>query len=181
MGEALGLLAECAPGFRADIDTFVQAIVLCDDASFRGASGISKKGLVFFSPESAWSVVTWAEELVHEATHNILDAVGARIPLVEGDDAFREMHPGPFRPDPRHHYGNYHGLVVVARLIVLFDLLIRKGYEVTTLEEKKADYIERSVESLKSLGVARLSALGRVVFEAIVTPVLGSTWQRLSP
>lgn len=173
MREALRLIGECAPGFLADILTFVRAVVLVDHrASFRGASGLNQCGLIFYSPEEEWSPLRWAEELVHESTHYIVHALDLRDHLVQGENALVEAHPGPFRPDLRHHHGNFHGLCVVGRLVVLFDCFAESGVAVNAMREKRVDYIARSKPAYAAmLDSATLNPIGNDLFHQIIAPM----------
>lgn len=175
---ALGLIERIAPGFRAEIEKLVECVVLVDEgASFRGASGLAFRGMIMLSPEPDWTTCTFAEELVHEMTHLLLDLISIREPLLKGEQAFDEAWAAPFRPDKRPLYGNFHALMVVARLIHLFGAFERCGAEPETSWSAKAhDYAQRSAEALAALKAhGDLSAMARRLFNTLVEPTLGAT------
>ena len=89
---ALGLIERIAPGFRAEIEKLVECVVLVDEgASFRGASGLAFRGMIMLSPEPDWTTCTFAEELVHEMTHLLMDLISIREPLLKGEQAFDDV------------------------------------------------------------------------------------------
>lgn len=174
---ASALLVEHVPGYAADIVNVVDRIALVDErASFRGSSGVIHRGLVFLSPEDDWTPGIYAEEILHEATHNLLDLLSLRTPLIEGDDVFEEKYTAPFRPDARHVYGNLHALIVVARLIHLFSRL-ESSSAASEIDwaERARDYAERSVEPLETVSAhPGLSPVARYLIDHLVRPTLRS-------
>jgi hypothetical protein len=174
--ESLALIEQCAPGYFKDILTFVRSIILVDHrASFRGASGLNQCGLIFYSPEEEWSPYRWAEELVHESTHYVVHCLDLRDHLVQGDNALLEIHPGPFRPDLRHHHGNFHALCVIGRLVTLFQRFIEEGIEPRFFREKREDYIHRSRPSYEAMvDSATLNPIGEALFDQIIRPTFES-------
>ncbi len=171
--EAVSLIQACTPGYYRDLVNYVRGVVLVDNrASFRGASGLNQCGLIFFSPDEDWPAHKWAEELVHESTHCIVHCMDLRDHLVTGENALEEIHPGPFRPDPRHHHGNFHALSVVARLIVLFNRLAEAGYASDELLARRLDYLTRCRKSYDAfVESATLSPLGHELFVGLIRPM----------
>ena len=171
--EAVSLIQACTPGYYRDLVNYVRGVVLVDHrASFRGASGLTQCGLIFFSPDEDWPAHKWAEELVHESTHYIVHCMDLRDHLVTGENALDEVHPGPFRPDPRHHHGNFQALCVVARLIVLFTRLARSGHASDEHIARRFDYLTRCRKSYDALvESATLSPLGYELFVGLIQPM----------
>lgn len=174
VSDALAMLQEFAPGFRSDTDTFIEAIAIADgNASFRGASGVAYRGLIFFSPQKAWNDLTWCEELVHETTHNILMVIAASEPLVNGTNAYQETFTGPFRSDLRHPHGNLHALTVIARCVGLFNAFLDKGLNTEYFASRRKDYVDRGLKTLASMeGEVEWSALGRNLLDNTILPAL---------
>lgn len=175
IGHANRLLHELTPGYATDIDLVVDSIGLVDDrASFRGSSGAIHRGLIFLSPDKTWTPGIFAEEILHEGTHNLLDLISLRTPLIKGNDVFEEKYTAPFRPDKRHLYGNLHALIVVSRLIHLFGRLRHSSAadEVDWAARAK-DYAERSLDPLRSVSSHDgLSPAARYLIDQLVTPTL---------
>lgn len=173
--EATALVEDVAPGFAADMDATVHAVAFVDDnASFRGSSGVIHRGLILLSPTEDWTPAVFAEELVHETTHNLLDILALRHPLLTGTDVFDEKYAAPFRPDKRHVYGNFHALIVVSRLILLFDAFRRSGVgDPDHWTSLAADYAVRAESALQSVrDYPGLSAVGRVLVENLAVPAI---------
>lgn len=169
----MALVRKHTPGFYEDM-MFVRAIALVDSgASFRGSSGVDFRGLCFYSPDATtWDPAKWAEELAHESTHYLVESLDLREPLLYGEDIFDERHPGPLRPDLRHHHGNFHALVVFGRLAVLFERLADAGITPLTLRSRRDDYVRRSRPAFDALNTpGRFSPLGQQIWEAIVMPM----------
>lgn len=168
--ESVDYIKKYTPGFYKDFCTFITSIVLVDEhASFRGASSISNIGLIFFSPDNQWSAITWAEEIIHETTHNILDVVSVREPLLLGEGAYVEQYEAPFRKDKRHLYGNFHALCVISRLIQFHTCLINSGVNIKLSNEKIEEYRIKASEPYKSLlSDASFSELGKALHYIII-------------
>ncbi|MFN0188015.1 MAG: aKG-HExxH-type peptide beta-hydroxylase [Bacteroidia bacterium] len=172
--ESIDYIKKHTPGFYRDFCTFITSIVLVDEhASFRGASSISNIGLIFFSPENQWSEITWAEEIIHETTHNILDVVSVREPLLLGEDSYLEKYDAPFRKDKRHLYGNFHALCVISRLIQFHTCLISSGVNIKFSKEKIEEYRIKASEPYKALlSDACFSGLGKALHDLIIKDTL---------
>jgi|GEM_PF-5949809 hypothetical protein len=168
--ESVDYIKKYTPGFYKDFCTFITSIVLVDEyASFRGASSISNIGLIFFSPDDQWSEITWAEEIIHETTHNILDVVSVREPLLLGEASYLEKYEAPFRKDKRHLYGNFHALCVISRLIQFHTCLINSGVNIKFSKEKIEEYRMKASEPYKSLlSDACFSELGKALHDLII-------------
>lgn len=177
IAEALALVREVAPGFFADTVAFTSAIAILDDqAAFRGASGLTHAGLSFFSPDATWDRLVWAEELVHEGTHNLLDAVDAQRPLLVGDGVMDEVHQAPLRPDKRPLYGNFHAMIVLARLARLDSALVGlhlSDAEAVALEKRVTGYMTAGRLVYESLctHVSSMSDVGRSLLVGLAAPV----------
>lgn len=169
--QGLGLLERTAPGFAADVSAFIQQVALVDGlASFRGATGLAHFGMAFYSPDGTWNPAVWAEELVHEASHLILESVSFSERIVINEDAFEEKYDAPFRPDPRHLYGNMHALFVLARLFHLFARLRATPWE-GEVAERAVDYLRRSEPILNAvIRDAELSMTGSHVMSTFIVP-----------
>lgn len=174
IGKALRVLAEVAPGFREDVDNFMRAIGLADfRASFRGSSALGRFGLVWYSPRITWSYQIWAEELMHEATHYILDGVGSTQPLLIGKAAEEVRLRSPLRADPRPAIGVFHALIVTGRILTLLDRLQKGGHEYSVLEERRQILSNALVTCSKEfLESVEMSVMGWAMYHAYVSPHL---------
>lgn len=172
--ESVEYIKKYTQGFYKDFCTFITSIVLVDEyASFRGASSISNIGLIFFSPEKEWSEITWAEEIIHETTHNILDVVSVREPLLLGESSYLEKYEAPFRKDKRHLYGNFHALCVISRLIQFHTCLIDSGVNIKLSKEKITEYRLKAKEPYQALlSDACFSELGKAMHDLIIKDTL---------
>jgi HEXXH motif-containing protein len=172
---AIALIGATTPGFAIEMQSVVDCISIVDDqASFRGASGLTLRGMVMLSPDPTWTTGVFAEELVHETTHSLLDLISIRQPFFGGEDALTEKWSAPFRPDKRPLIGNFHALVVICRLVHLFGNLRRSnaGLELDWLG-RASDYVARSNEVLAAIeNYPSLNPMARRLLEHLVKPTI---------
>jgi hypothetical protein len=171
---ALAELPKVAPGFFADVDNFLVALGLADDrASFRGSSALGRWGLVWFSPRLTWPPGIWAEELVHEATHGIIDAIASRQPVLLGSDIHEPKHRSPLRTDPRPLVGVFQALIVTARVLTLLDLIETTSLDYPNLRKRRNFLLEGFEPSAVAFKKnAHCSQLGQLIFDSYVAPHL---------
>jgi hypothetical protein len=173
--QAIALIGVIAPGFAIEMKSVVDCIAIVDSqASFRGASGLTLRGMNMLSPDETWTTGVFAEELVHETTHTLLDLVSIRQPLLEGEDALTEQWSAPFRPDKRPLIGNFHALVVICRLVHLFGRFRRSDVS-SELDwiDRASDYITRSREVLQSLeNYTSLSPMACLLLKHLIRPTM---------
>jgi HEXXH motif-containing protein len=101
--EALDLVAEGLPAMRADIDVLLQQIVPTgyDAERHLSCSYQENIGTIYLSLHPR--AMTLAEALVHEVSHNKLNALFAVDPVIE--NGREELYVSPVRPDPRPLHG----------------------------------------------------------------------------
>jgi hypothetical protein len=172
---AIAVIGTIAPGFAIEMQSVVDCIAIVDNqASFRGASGLMLRGMVMLSPDETWTTGVFAEELVHETTHTLLDLISIRQPLLEGDDALTEQWSAPFRPDKRPLIGNFHALVVICRLVHLFGKF--RGSIVNAELNwvgRASDYVSRSRQVLQSIEeYPRLSPMAHSLLKHLIKPTI---------
>jgi len=117
LASALEVIGEQLPELRAEIDLYVQQIVPVgwDAERHLSASYQEAIGTVYLSLHP--SPMTLAEALVHEASHNKLNALFELDDVLENADA--PLYGSPIRPDPRPLRGillAVHAFLPVARL-----------------------------------------------------------------
>jgi HEXXH motif-containing protein len=119
---SLALVGDHLPALRAEMDLYLQQVVPVgfDAEKHLSASYREAIGTVYLTLHP--SPLTMVEAIIHEFSHNKLNA------LFEVDDvlenAFEPLYPSPVRPDPRPLHGvllAVHAFVPVARL---YELLI---------------------------------------------------------
>jgi hypothetical protein len=172
ISNALSLLRDNLPDFYFMASTFLRKMIFVDEySSFRGATSYYARGLSYFRPRESWDVFVWAEELVHEGTHNQVHALLTFDPLVIGPNRLTQDVPGPLRPDPRHHFGNFQALHVISRLLRLNETLAAAGLETDKLRKRNAELIEKCKVPYTRLATeAQLTEIGRAIFEEETAP-----------
>lgn len=170
-------------GHYKDIVNFVRYIVLTRNASFRGSSSTYHYGMVYFCPERSWTEIDWAEELIHEASHQVLECVAFEDKLFDNDElALTPMFEAPIRKDLRPAFGVFHALFVVARIKQFYDSLEDKG----ALEFGKKEYVEgltaralKTIEPMSALSF--ITRTGKEILLEYISPILEKANSRLQP
>lgn len=100
---ALDVIGAHAPGLLADIEVVLQQVVPVgyDATRHLSASYAENLGTIYLSLHD--DVLTMAEAIVHEVSHNKLNALWSNRPLLR--NAFEPLYTSPVRPDPRPLHG----------------------------------------------------------------------------
>jgi HEXXH motif-containing protein len=117
MRDALGIIAAHLPDLAREIDLYIRALVPTGyhAETHRSASYRESIGAIYLTLHP--NVMTLAEALIHEFSHNKLHALFELDPVIENDSAARFV--SPVRPDPRPLRGvllAVHAFLPVARL-----------------------------------------------------------------
>ena len=115
--EALGLIEEHVPDLHRELLLYVQQIVPVgfDEQAHLSASYLEDIGTIYLTLHP--QPMTMAEAVIHELSHNKLNALLELAPLL--DNAFSPLYRSPVRPDPRPLHGvllAVHAFLPVARL-----------------------------------------------------------------
>lgn len=113
----LDLIARHMPTLRAEIDLFLHQVVPVgyDDHKHLSASYQEAIGTIYLTLHP--NLMTMTEALIHEYSHNKLNALFELDPVL--DNAFWPLYASPVRPDPRPLHGvvlAVHAFQPVARL-----------------------------------------------------------------
>jgi hypothetical protein len=115
--DGLQLIEEMLPDLRREMDLFVQQIVPVgfDEQKHLSASYQEAIGTIYMSLHP--SLMTMTEALIHEFSHNKINALFELDDVLE--NAFSPLYTSPVRPDPRPLHGvllAVHAFLPVARL-----------------------------------------------------------------
>lgn len=124
--EALALIEAHLPELRAEIDLFLHLVVPVgyDDQKHLSASYQEVLGTIYLTLHP--NLMTMTEAVIHEFSHNKLNALFDLDPLLE--NAFWPLYTSPVRPDPRPLHGillAVHAFQPVARL---YERMIAVGH-----------------------------------------------------
>lgn len=169
LAEALDLIDRCLPDLRRELDLFIHQIIPVgwDAERHLSASYREAIGSIYLSLHP--SLMTMAEALIHEFSHNKINA------LLELDDvlenAFTTHYTSPIRPDPRPLHGvllAVHAFLPVARL---YEIMIERGHPLSEPPSFQARYdairaINREAAAVL-LENARPTPIGRAVLDEI--------------
>ncbi len=116
--EALAIVERALPDFRAEIDLLLQQVVPVgfDAESHLSASYRESLGTIYVSLHP--NPLTMAEALIHEVSHNKLNALLELDPVL--NNGYTETFTSPVRPDPRPLMGvllAVHAFQPVARML----------------------------------------------------------------
>ena len=120
--EALAIVERTLPDFRAEIDLLLQHVVPVgfDAESHLSASYRESLGTIYVSLHP--NPLTMAEAIIHEVSHNKLNALLELDPLLR--NGYTETYTSPVRPDPRPLMGvllAVHAFQPVARMLEQLD------------------------------------------------------------
>ncbi|MBW2463576.1 MAG: hypothetical protein JRH11_18135 [Deltaproteobacteria bacterium] len=135
--EAFGLIEEHLPTLYGELALYIQQLVPVgvDDHAHLSASYQEAIGTIYLSLHPR--VMTMAEAVIHEFSHNKLNALFEVDPVLE--NAFSPLFASPVRPDPRPLHGvllAVHAFVPVARL---YERMIEAGHALA----ERPDFLER--------------------------------------
>ncbi len=149
---ALALIAEQLPEIRRELGLYVQQIVPVGYDAHRHLSASYQEaiGTVYLSlhPQR----MTMAEALIHEMSHNKLNALLEREPLL--DNAFSPLFSSPVRPDPRPLHGvllAIHAFLPVARL---YEKMIEAGHPLSedpSFSRRYTDVVAKNRDAAQTL------------------------------
>lgn len=188
--DALDLMKELTPEYHQVVTTFLNTILFVDEhASFRGSTSYNARGASYFYPKEKWDAYVWAEELLHEATHNYMKTILTFDPLLTGENSYDLVTPGPLRSDLRHHYGNFQAVHVISRMIRLNTAFIENGHKADFITKRTKDLYERcQTPYIKMLEEAEFSEIGQEIFDAEVKTIFSprtspskTSWFQICP
>jgi HEXXH motif-containing protein len=168
---ALVLLKQIWPEALQEFLEYVQQVVFLDTSDVIGASDVESLGAVFIGANEAVDPVRLSEELLHEASHNVLNTLAALEPvcLNSPDEAYFS----PLRKDARPIFGIFHQLFVLARLTYYYRRLVSAGYE--QCKEKRDDVQERFEKAVLVIQAhAKLAAAGEAILESAIELMRGT-------
>jgi HEXXH motif-containing protein len=167
--EALSLVDAYLPDLGREMRLFVQQIVPVgyDEQKHLSASYQEAIGTIYMTLHP--SLMTMTEALIHEFSHNKINALFEIDPVLE--NAFSPLYTSPVRPDPRPLHGvllAVHAFLPVARL---YERMIEEGHPFA----KNAAFVERykRVKQINSEGAevvlqnGRATEVGRGLLEEI--------------
>lgn len=134
---ALELIAAHLPELRAELELYVRQFVPVGHSEDKHLSASYQEaiGTVYLSLHP--SAMTMVEAVIHEFSHNKLNALFELDPVLK--NAFSPLYASPVRPDPRPLHGvllAVHAFFPVARL---YELMLRVGHPLSS----SAWFVER--------------------------------------
>jgi len=162
---ALETIAQHLPAFRREIDLFVRQIVPVgyDEETHLSASYREAIGTLYLSLHP--SALTMVEAIIHETSHNKLNALIELDPLLENDSD--ERHASPVRPDGRPLLGVLLAVHAFLPVAALYESMLRSREDAGVRARYEA--VRRmNAEGAAVLALnARPTALGRTVLQEI--------------
>lgn len=138
IGDALALVGDHMPDLRAEMDLYLHQIVPVgyDPERHLSASYQEAIGTVYMTLHP--DLMTMAEALIHEFSHNKINALFELDPVLE--NAFSPLYTSPVRPDPRPLHGvllAVHAFLPVARL---YERMIEEGHALASSPSFRARF-----------------------------------------
>lgn len=133
VGDAIDLVRDVWPNAAETLDVCTVDIALVTGPYFVGGSDLACFGTSFLNLRADWSVLCYADHLVHEAAHQAMHAFGEIHPPLRNPDAVGRH--SPIRPDPRPLYGTLHATIVFSWLVELCLRVLAAGPDASTRDE----------------------------------------------
>jgi len=119
MRAAYQVLADAWPEAFAELQVFVDRILVFDFPGMLGFSGLEFHGGIFLRREDLADPIKLAENILHEGSHVRLNAAMARTRYFVDDP--RGRYASPLRTDPRPIFGVFHQMFVLGRMLHFHD------------------------------------------------------------
>lgn len=124
--DALKMIRRVSSEFYEEAVSVTHAISLVQGPWLVGGSDVTFHGVCVLNPGPAWTAMTYADHIVHEAAHQVLHTKHELSPLLVN---CHEMgHPSPIRTDRRPLYGTFHATFVFYRLCLFFDKVLERTH-----------------------------------------------------
>lgn len=169
LAEALDLIGQCLPDLRDEMDLFIHQIIPVGWYAERHLSASYREaiGSIYLSLHP--SLMTMAEALIHEFSHNKMNALFELDDVLE--NAFTSSFASPIRPDARPLHGvllAVHAFLPVARL---YEIMLERGHPLAQNSSFRDRYdairaINREAATIV-LENGRPTPLGRAVLDEI--------------
>lgn len=123
VNNALSLLRSVNKDFYAEYKNIITEIVLTEGNELISSSHPFIIGTIFLCPKPSWTTSMFAELIVHETSHQVLDLLTSIDPLIENSDA---LGASPLRNDKRPLISILHAIFVLRRLMHFYQCLSSK-------------------------------------------------------
>jgi hypothetical protein len=164
IGDALSLLRDTSPEVHALVTTVVSLVIVVDVEHVASASFAAALGVVWLNPPPTWSVLDYAEHLVHEACHQdiLLDEMVSGLFRESRRDMRSDARANvesAIRRVPRTFPHAFHAAGVGVHLVWLFQKLARPARARALLPglERALAELEGKREYLTPVGQERLA------------------------
>lgn len=122
---AYALVADVSPEHAAEVDAVTEYVVPLLGRHFVGGSDITLFGASYLRLDPAWSPLSFADHVLHEAAHQLMHACQEAQPLLLNRDEIGAH--SPIRSDPRPLYGTFHATFVFLRLAQFMAGVLESG------------------------------------------------------
>jgi hypothetical protein len=160
--EAAEAIRRVWPGMFAELATVVRQLALLAGPSINGFTDFATHGAIYLNRsrlavgrDGLPGYVRLAEALVHEATHSRCNAASVSTRFLAEDGAGENLVNTPLRADPRPLSGLFQQIVVIARSVRLYDLVLdrvadRRAGDGAALSSRRNTLCEQGVRGLRT-------------------------------
>lgn len=151
---AYTLLDKILPAQAGEVRAVTEYIVPLRGSHFVGGSDITLFGASFLRLDTSWSVLCFADHIIHEAAHQLMHAHHESSPLLLNKNEIGAF--SPIRADPRPLYGSFHATFVFLRLAQFMGKVLESGSDEFG-EEPRLRFHRHLVGLLQGLAILRKS------------------------
>jgi HEXXH motif-containing protein len=167
---SLSLLRDVNKSFYAEYKNIITEVVLVQGNELISSSHPFIIGTIFLCPKPSWTTSTFAELIVHETSHQVLDLLTSLDPLIENGDS---LGASPLRNDKRPLIAILHAIFVLRRLMHFYECLGNQQpltEDEATLYHNYCNDFEEGVSTLQSL--ACWTQRGKVLFDSLAKSIV---------
>lgn len=165
VNSSLSLLRSVNKYFYEEYRNIITEIVLVQGNELISSSHPFIIGTIFLCPKASWSHSKFAELIVHETSHQVLDLLTSIDPLIENSDA---LGASPLRNDKRPLIAILHAIFVLRRLMHFYECL--SSHQSLNEEEEYVynTYCNDFAEGLNTLqSLACWTKHGKALFDSL--------------
>ncbi len=169
LGEALGVVRAGVPAIADEIDLLIEQLVPVgyDPERHLSASYAELVGTIYLSLHP--DVLTLAEALIHEHSHNKINMLWTLAPVLE--NGFSPLYSSPYRPDPRPLHGVLLGVHAFLPVERMYEQLEAAGHPIlrgSGVERRRKMVRERNASACEMLRLhARATPAGQGVLDEL--------------
>lgn len=166
LDSALDLIADTWSELYDEVLSLTSSITMLEGNPFIGGSDIVCFGASFFDLDPEWSVLAYADHVIHEAAHQRFHAEFESEPALLNPTSTQA--PSPIRRDPRPLEGSLHATFVFMRLTQFMERIVGSDVSLDATSRLHRHFLgfQTGIDTLNTY--AEFTERGKIFFEHMV-------------